>query len=114
MVKRRKAKRPTKAKSKARKTKRAAPARKRRAVKAKRGAAGRSARKAKVQTKAAKPKARRTAKSKLPPRWASADAPRPMSPPGPAVTPIAPRPSPFPSSLPADGGPYGGRGQNND
>jgi hypothetical protein len=37
-----------------------------------------------------------------------------MSPPGPAVTPLQPRPSPFPTALPGDGGPYGGRGNAND
>jgi hypothetical protein len=40
------------------------------------------------------------AKTKLPPRANAAS--RPMSQPGPAVTPIAARPSPFPSSVPGD------------
>jgi hypothetical protein len=60
----------------------------------------RAARKAPPR-KSAKPK-RRAAKSKLPPRSAAPQAPRPMNAPGPAVTPIAARPSPFPSSVPGD------------
>jgi hypothetical protein len=89
MAKKRKAK-----KKVARQTKkRAAPARKRK-VSTKRRAAKRPARKAKP--------ARRQAKTKLPPRKAAPSSPRPMTAPGPAVTPIALRPSPFPSSMPSD------------
>ena len=90
MAKKRKAKKKV-AKSK----KRAAPARR------KKMAARKLARRAKAKSKArsAKPK-RRVAKTKLPPRGKATS--RPMSQPGPAVTPIAARPSPFPSSVPGD------------
>jgi hypothetical protein len=83
-----------KAKNKAvKRWKRPAPARKRKtAVKR---------RPAKKSTRKAKPK-RRQAKIKLPPRSSWDSAPRPMTPPGPAVSPIAPRASPFPSSVPGD------------
>jgi hypothetical protein len=85
-------KRKTKAKPKrkvAKSKKRAAPARKRKP------AARKPAR------KSAKPK-RRAAKTKLPSRSSAPTMPRPMTQPGPAVTPIAARPSPFPSSVPGD------------
>jgi hypothetical protein len=112
MAKKRKAKR---AKSRGRKAKRIASARKRRTAKTtRRGAARKSARKSRTTKSTAKSRGKRTAKSKLPPRVPAPDAPRPMSPQGPAVTPLAPRQSPFPSSLPADGGPYGGREKAND
>ena len=90
MAKKRKAK-----KKVATSKKRAAPARR------KKMAARKLARRAKAKSKArsAKPK-RRVAKTKLPPRANAAS--RPMSQPGPAVTPIAARPSPFPSSVPGD------------
>ena len=88
MAKKRKAKKAAKAKKRAAKrtAKRAAPARRSKAP----------ARKAKAKSK------RRVAKTKLPPRSAAPGAPRPMNAPGPAVTPIAARPSPFPSSVPGD------------
>ena len=99
MAKKRKAKKAARAK------KRASSARK------KKVAARKPARKAKVKpakpkrqaakAKAARPK-RRPAKSKLPPRGKASSASRPMTQPGPAVTPIAARPSPFPSSVPGD------------
>ena len=85
-------KRKTKAKPKrkvAKSRKRAAPARQRKPT------ARKPAR------KSAKPK-RRAAKTKLPPRSSAPTTPRPMTQLGPAVTPIAARPSPFPSSVPGD------------
>jgi hypothetical protein len=96
MAKRRKAK-----KKVGKSNKRAAPARRKKA------AARKPARKAKARS--AKPK-RRVAKTKLPPRVRSAS--RPMSQPGPAVTPIAARPSPFPSSVPGDFPPRSPDGRN--
>ena len=93
MAKKRKVQRT--AKKTAKSKKRAAPARK------KKTAARKPARKAKAKAKSAKPK-RRAAKTKLPPRAAAPEASRPMTQPGPAVTPIAARPTPFPSSVPGD------------
>jgi hypothetical protein len=96
MAKQRRAKKATKSK------KRAAPARRKKgaARKAKPRKSAKPKRRA-AKAKAARPK-RRTAKSKLPPRSAAPQAPRPMNAPGPAVTPIAARPSPFPSSVSGD------------
>ena len=97
MAKKRKAKtkaKKSKAKKVAKSKKRAAPARKRK-VAAKRRPA----------KKSAKPKPnpkRREAKTTLPPRGKAPSESRPMTQPGPAVTPIMPRSTSFPSSVPGD------------
>ena len=78
MAKKRKAKKKAKKKV-AKSKKRAAPARKKKVV-----------------------SKRRAAKTKLPPRGKAPSASWPMTQPGPAVTPIVPRPSRFPSSVPGD------------
>jgi hypothetical protein len=89
MARKRKAK--TKAKKKVAKSKkRAAPTRKKKAASNRRTA-----------KKSAKPK-RRVAKTTLPPRGKTPSASRSMTQPGAAVTPIVPRLTSFPSSLPGD------------
>jgi hypothetical protein len=94
MAKKLKTKRKAKKKV-AKSKKRATPARR------KKVAARKLKAKAKPKTKSAKPK-RRAAKTKLPPRGKAPGASRPMTQPGPAVTALQPRPSPFPSSVPGD------------
>ena len=76
----------------------AAPARRKKA-KAREAKNARSAKKPPARPKA-KAKPQRAGRPRRSCRRARPTAPRPMSPPGPAVTPIAPRPSPFPSSVP--------------
>ena len=75
---------------------RKAKAAKRRATPARRKTAARQAKRASAQPK------RRKAKTALPPRQAVSRTLQPMTAPGPAVTPIEPRPSSFPSSVPGD------------
>jgi hypothetical protein len=98
MAKKRKAKKRA-VKAKGRGAKRA-PARKKK-IAAKRKPA-RKAKKAKAKVKSGS--GRRKARTATPPRGRaeSAFVPRPMAQPGPAVTEMAPRPSPFPSSVPGD------------
>ena len=93
--------------------KRSAKKTKKKVVKVKRRAASARKRKtaARKPERKTKPK-RRPAKTKLPPRAVAQKSPRPMTQPGPAVTPLAARPSPFPSSVPGDFAPDSEDGKN--
>ena len=88
--------------------KRAAPARR------KKTAARKPARKAKAKTRRRQSQRRSAARRRPSCRRAArrAGASRPMTQPGPAVTPLAPRPSPFPSSVPGDFPPQSPDGKN--
>jgi hypothetical protein len=81
-----------------------APARKKKIAAKRKPARKAKVNKAKAKAKVKSRSGRRNARTATPPRRRaeSTFVPRPMAQPGPAVTEMAPRPSPFPSSVPGD------------